>query len=259
MIRSPAPCCVLLLASALFALTGCITTTDNPSPVEESPSEAASFNVQLGANYLRQGNLELAKEKIEKALEQDPELPLAHTYAGLLFDRLGEAERAEGHYRTSLKLQPDDSVTLNLFGAYLCRQTMAEQAERYFLAATRDPLYRTPEVPYTNAGVCLAGAGLLERAESYFRRALDANGRYGDALWQMARLSDQRGRSLQARAFFQRYAEVNSLNAQALWLGVRIERSLGDKSSAQRYADRLLSEFPDSVEARQLLDTMENT
>lgn len=259
MTRSAATLRVLLLASALLALAGCITTTDDPSPVEESPSEAASFNVQLGANYLRQGNLELAKDKIDKALEQDPELPLAHTYAGLLYDRIGESDQAEGHYRTALRLQPDDSVTLNLFGAYLCRQSKAEEAERYFLAATRDPLYRTPEVPYTNAGVCLSGVREYERAESYFRRALDANARYADALWQMARLSDQLGRTLQARAFFQRYAELNTLNSQALWLGVRIERSLGDKLNAQRYADRLLSEFPDSVEARALLETMENT
>lgn len=243
------------VVACLTFLAGCVTTTETPSPIQESPTDAANFNVQLGANYLRQGNLELAKEKIDKALEQDDTLPLAHTYAGLLYDRLNDAEQASYHYRRALRLAPDDPVTLNLYGAFLCRRGEPDRAEEYFLAATGDPLYRTPEVPLTNAGVCLMQQRQLARAESYFRRALENNARYPDALWQMARLSLQREVPLQARAFFQRYAAVASLNAEALWLGVRIERALDDTTSVARYAERLLSEYPDSVEARLLLES----
>lgn len=251
---APGACWLALLGAAL--LGGCVTTTTESTntPVAESPTNAATFNVQLGANYLRQGDLQLAKEKIDKALEQDDSLPLANTYAGLLYDRLGDADKAAFHYHRALKLAPEDSVTLNLYGAFLCRNGDIEKAEEYFLAATRDPLYRTPEVPLTNAGVCLAREQQFSRAEAYFRRALDNNASYPDALWQMARLSYDRGLMLQARAFFQRYAAAEALTAEALWLGVRIENQLDDRASAERYAQRLLDQYPDSREARMLLE-----
>lgn len=245
----------LAAAAAAAVLGACVTTSDGPAPPEESPTEAASFNVQLGATYLKQGRLELAKEKLEKALEQDPQLAVAHTYAGLLYDRLTEADKASYHYRRALSLDPDDSATLNLYGAFLCRRGQPLEAEEYFLAATRDPLYGTPEVAFTNAGVCLLREQELDRAEALFRRALNVNPRYADALWQMSRLSQERGLTLQARAFFQRFAEVGDMTPEALWLGVRIERALGDEQNAARYADRLLAEYPDSAEARALMES----
>jgi type IV pilus assembly protein PilF len=245
-----------LVTLCLTALAGgCITTTEGSSGAEESPTEAASYNVQLGATYLSQGRLELAKDKLDKALEQDDELAIAHTYSGLLYDRLDDPEKAAYHFRRSLRLDPDDPVALNLYGAFLCRQGDAESAEEYFVAATKDPLYRTPAAAFTNAGVCLQRVGEYDRAEAYFRRALEVDPRYPDALWQMARLSQTQGPALQARAFFQRYLEVGELSAPVLYLGVRIERSLGDRQRAARYAERLLEGFPDSVEARELLES----
>jgi type IV pilus assembly protein PilF len=250
--RFPALVAVLALALAHAA---CVTTTNGAPPPEESPGEAAEYNVQLGANYLAQGRLELAKEKIEKALEQDDSLPVAHTYAGLLYDRLNEVDKASFHYRRALRLAPNDPVALNLYGVFVCRQGDPAGAEQYFVKATLDPLYRTPEAAFTNAGVCLLRDQQQERAEGYFRRALESNPRYADALWEMARLSHSRSLPLQARAFFQRYAEVSTMSSEALWLGLRIERELGNQERASRYADELLADFPDSVEARELMQS----
>lgn len=246
-----------LLAMLALVLTqsACVTTTDGKPPPEESPGEAAEFNVQLGANYLAQGRLELAKDKIEKALEQDDSLAVAHTYAGLLYDRLNETDKASFHYRRALKLAPNDPVALNLYGVFVCRQGDPAGAEQYFVKATLDPLYGTPEAAFTNAGVCLMRDEQDERAERYFRRALESNPRFADALWEMARLSHSRDLPLQARAFFQRYAEVSEMSSESLWLGLRIERELGNQERASRYADRLLADYPDSVEARELLQS----
>jgi type IV pilus assembly protein PilF len=243
-----------VLAMMLGAVTACVTTTESSPPPKESPTDAASFNVQLGANYLSQGRLELAKEKLDKAVVQDDQLAIAHTYSGLLYDRLNDSDKAAYHYRRALRLAPDDSATLNLYGAFLCRQGDVSTATRYFMKALDDPLYRTPEVPLTNAGICLLQENEdVDAAESYFRRALQANQRYPDALWQLARVSETRGLPLQARAFFQRFAEVGQMSSEALWLGVRIERSLGDDEGASRYAEKLLEDYPDSVEASELM------
>ena len=44
----------------------------------------------------------------------------------------------------------------------------------------------------------------------------------------------------------------------ALWLGVRVEEALGDMAAAGAYSTQLLENFPDSVEARQLLEAEQN-
>jgi len=241
--------------AAIVLLTGCVTTTNiDPKPPEE-PEEAAQINTQLGAEYLKQGKLDLAREKLEKAIEQDPQLASAHTYLALVYDELGDVEKAEKHYERALRLEPGVATTLNLYGAFLCRHDREKDAERYFEEAAKDKRYRTPEVPLTNAGVCLLRVPDRKAAESYFRQALELNPRFHDALWQMSRLSFELSNYLQARAFLQRFSEVGTMNAQALWLGVRVERSLGDMRAADRYAQRLQQEFPNSDEARLLAES----
>jgi len=48
-----------------MVLTACVTTTNiDPAPPKE-PEEAAEINTQLGAEYLRQGKLELAEEQLQ--------------------------------------------------------------------------------------------------------------------------------------------------------------------------------------------------
>jgi type IV pilus assembly protein PilF len=240
---------------ATLALGACVTTTTNDPKPAEDPEEAARINTQLGAEYLKQGNMELARDKLEKAIEQNPQLASAHTYLALVYDELGDIDKSEDHYERALRLEPGVATTLNLYGAFLCRHDREKDAERYFEEAAKDRRYKTPEVPLTNAGVCLLRVPDQKGAEGYFRQALEANPRFQDALWQMSRLSFDRANYLQARAFLQRYSEVGIMNAQALWLGVRVERSLGDHQAADRYAQRLQQEFPNSDEARLLAES----
>jgi type IV pilus assembly protein PilF len=248
-------CTGVRILVATLVLAGCVTTTNfDPKPPED-PAEAAQINTQLGAEYLKQGKLDLAREKLEKAIEQDPQLPSAHTYLALVYDELGDTDKAEKHYERALRLEPGVATTLNLYGAFLCRHDREKDAERYFEEAAKDKRYKTPEVPLTNAGVCLLRVPDVKAAESYFRQALELNPKFQDALWQMSRLSFEGSNYLQARAFLQRFAEVGTMNAQALWLGVRVERSLGDTAAADRYAQRLKQEFPSSDEARLLAES----
>jgi type IV pilus assembly protein PilF len=246
-----------ILATLLVSLVlgACVTTTNiDPAPPKE-PEEAAEINTQLGAEYLRQGKLELAQEKLEKAIEQNPQLASAHTYLALVYDQLGDEPKAEKHYERALKLEPGTATTLNLYGAFLCRHDREKEADKYFEQAAQDRRYKTPEVALTNAGVCALRLPDQSIAESYFRQALAANPKFQDALWHMSRLSFEKSNYLQARAFLQRYAEVGAMGAAALWLGVRVERSLGDADAAKRYAARLQQEFPESDEARLLAES----
>ncbi|MGH8496749.1 MAG: type IV pilus biogenesis/stability protein PilW [Gammaproteobacteria bacterium] len=256
-LKACSSCCAILILAA--ALGACVTTGAYDSGGEENPESAARYNLELGVSYLEQGRLDLARDKLERALEQDPDSAEVHAAAALMYNEARDYDKAEKHYETAVRLDRENSAVLNSYAVFLCSRDRFEAAEANFLEAARNPYYQTPEVAYANAGVCARRLGEPEKAERYFRESLDANPRYEHALLQMADLSYQQKNYLQARAFLQRYTEATTATAEALWLGVRTERAMGDTAAAENYATRLKSEYPRSSQTRLLLESEHET
>jgi len=216
-------------------------------------SEAAVANMNLGAGYLRQGNYELAIERLRRALQQDPKLVEAHTTIALAYDQIGDIDDAEMHYRRATELAPQNGAAANAYAAFLCgRQNRWADAQPYFRRAAEDPTYGTPEVAMTNAGICARDAGQPEAAAESFRAALARNPRYPDALLNMIELTYQSNDYLQTRAFVQRYLDARPATAPVLWMCFSAELALNNVAGAERCATQLRSGFPASPEAAQL-------
>jgi len=247
----------VLLSLGVGLLAGCMSHGPKPFSTPE-PVKAAQINLEMGIDYLRKGNLNQAKEKIDKALEQDPRNAKAQMTAGMLYDRLGEGSKAEGHYARGLALDPKNPEVQNNFGAYLCQKGKYERGEKLALEAAGNPLYRTPEAAYLNAAQCARSAGDLKRSEENLRKALAVRPKFGDALIQMADLSYKQTEYLAARGFLERYLAVGRNTPASLWLGVRIERGLGNDGAAQNYAQRLKSEYPRAAQTKELLESERN-
>jgi type IV pilus assembly protein PilF len=240
------------LGLVLAALAACVSSGGSVSD-PASGNEAAIANMNLGAGYLRQGNTELAIERLQRALAQDPRLVQAHTTIAIAYNQIGNFEEAENHFRRATQLEPDDGSAANAYAAFLCeRGNRWADAQPYFRRAAEDDTYDTPEVALTNAGLCARDAGDLAAAEENFRAALMRNPRYPDALLNMLELTAQRGDNLQARAFVQRYLDVRPATAPVLLICVNVERALNNAAGADRCAAQLRSGFPGSPELSQL-------
>jgi type IV pilus assembly protein PilF len=247
----------LLLVCGALAFTAC----SNSKTVKDQSQrgEAAAINLQIGIDYYKQGNLQLAKDKIERALEQDPHNATAHAAAGLLYDRLGEFAKAESHFSRAVALEPKNPELHNNFAVFLCRHEKYDRGEKQAMLAVADPLYKTPEVAYLNAAYCARGAADMKLAEQYFRRALAVRPRFAPALLEMADLEFKAKNYMSARAFLERYIAVQTPSAAALWLGIRIERVLGNRSTAGDYARRLMSDYPNAEETKAFLASGQET
>jgi len=234
-----------LLAS--ITLAACVST--EIEPVQTSDKDAARYNTQLGANYLQRGDLELAREKLEKAVKQDPDLAAARSYLGVLYERIDEPEKAGHEYRAAVRLAPDSPDILNTYGGYLCRNGRRDEGIQYFVKAARNPLYRTPEAALTNAGVCARGIPDYAASEEYFRLALARVPGYREALIQLADLNYDTEDYLEAQAFLERFLQYGDATADALILGARIEAAQGNGRAAAEYRQRLRTEFPAAARA----------
>ncbi|MFK8015926.1 MAG: type IV pilus biogenesis/stability protein PilW [Gammaproteobacteria bacterium] len=239
------------------ALAGCVTEGGQEKP-KPSAKEASSANLNLGAAYLRQGDIESAVSKLQKAVDLDDRNTQAHATLALAYERMGLDKEADTHYQRAVRNSKNDAVIENMYGAYLCRNERFTEAQPYLLRAARNPRYRTPEAAYVNAGICAVRDQRLEEAEEFFRSALRIKPRHGDALWQMASLSYERDRDLQARAFIERLQAVTKLPSNVLLLAHRVESRLGNGKAATEYAQELMNNFPESREAAELVELRRN-
>lgn len=215
----------------------------------------AETNVKLGVGYFQQGNYEYALKKFRKALEIDDNLPNGHYAIALLYDRLGRKQAAAKHFERALEINPQYSDAYNAYAAFLCRKGEYDNADEKFRKALANPLYRSHALVRLNAGLCAMRAGKPDRAENYFRNLLKTNPNTPTALYQMAKINFDAKRYLQARAYIQRFGVASKYTAKSLLLGIKIERILGGKNALAKYALILQRKFPDSDEARELLQS----
>lgn len=244
---------ILLLTLALAGCGGTPQRGSQQQPTDDA--RLAEIKTSLGIEYAREGREDIALERLREALKLAPNFAPVHTALGMLYTQLRQYDDAERHYRRALQIASDDSGAMNNYGLLLCQRDRVPEALKMFDLAAANPVYQTPEIAYSNAGTCLLQHGDLAGAEQRFRQALQVEPKLPPALLQMARISLDLNRALPGRGYLQRYEEVAAHTPPSLWLGIRLERALGDRFAASRYEQMLEKDFPDSQEARLLLES----
>lgn len=218
------------------------------NPEKTRDEEASDVNTEMGVGYMEQDNFELASEKLLKALRQNPNSVKANYVYAILQDELDQKELAELHYRKATELDPKNSEAANNFGAFLCRNGRELESEQYFLKAVNNPLYRTPEFAYTNAGICLLKVNQTEAGKDYLRKALTARSDFGPALLALADVLQKEGDFTGAKVYIDLYLLTNRVTARSLWLAITNTLELDIEGEVEELARRLETDFPDSPE-----------
>ena len=245
--------CLILILPGLFSCAqNFVGGNSDTLDVAERTNEVATSNLNLGIAYMQRGEYEASLDKLKKALDADPHYTPTLNALGLLYQKLGKNEEAEQYFKRALSIRSNDPHTLNNYGQFMCINGRPDEAEQTFIKSANNPLYDSPEISLTNAGTCALKNNQPDKAETYFRQALDKNGKVPIALIQMSQLSYDQGNYLSARGYLQRYLEVAKHTANSLWLGIQIEQHLGDKNTLSSYALLLKNNYPNSKEAELL-------
>jgi type IV pilus assembly protein PilF len=235
---------------ALALLAGCVNSRSNGRLIDQK--EAAHANMQLGVAYLRQGNLNQAKEKLEKAEKQDPK-SFEVQYAFALFsERMDLPADADRHYQSALKLSPNNGEVTNAFAVFLCRAGKIDASLRLFDDVVRNQLYSTPWVAATNAAICLRAEKRNADAAPWLERAIAQRPDYFPAVVELADLHIASSEPQKARVVVDKFLAIGRKSSDVLLVAVRAAIAQGDRSAADIYARLLRRDFPNTKAAEAL-------
>ncbi|HYN55212.1 MAG TPA: type IV pilus biogenesis/stability protein PilW [Methylotenera sp.] len=241
---------ILLICLFGFVMAGCASQQQNTKDKENLKARARA-HTDLGAAYYQQKQLEIALEEFTEASRIDPDFALAYNGLGLVYAALGQDDIAEKNFKKSVQLEPTNSESHNNYGSFLCGRNRIDESIKEFLAAVKNPLYSTPAMAYTNAGICSLRKKDNVNAEAFFQKALQIEPLSATAAYQLAALQFKRNDAVGAKKTLQNLMLAQP-GPEMLWLAIQIERVLGAKDAEASYALQLRRQYPDSEQARLL-------
>ncbi len=228
---------LLLLISCLLvqACKHANEEKNEPKEIKTDLAKAASYNVQLGLGYLKQGDRARAKKKFLTALEQAPNSAEVNGAIAYYFEQTKEMERARKHYLKAISLSSNAGAQLNNYGAFLCREGDYAKAESYFLKAVDDIKYVNTAGAYENAGLCALDVPNKEKAKYFFNKALDQDPSRKQSLYELVILEVKANHDAAAFDLLQKYPELVQSDKVFLTLAKDISTKLGKYEVAAEY------------------------
>lgn len=251
---------IAVLLATLVGLAGCAGV---PQPGEEpaipsTPDQAelqrrAQIRLQLAIGYYSQGQMKVALEEANHALQLMPNHADALAVRALTYMELEQPRLAEADFQRAMRLAPGDPGLANNYGWFLCQNGRERESIEYFEAALKNRAYQSPVTALNNAGECSTRIKDYAAAERYLMRAYGYAPDRAETNTNLARLHYSRGDYQRARTYAAVAIRSEQAGAEALWTALKVERKLGDNMAAGGLAAQLRRRFPDSREYAALL------
>lgn len=245
---------IIFILVLSWTLLSCATQEQKPN--HQNSNVDINTHVANSLAYAQRGSLDLAFNTIAQALQLDPENVDANNVAGLIYGLNNQPNLAITYFEKALAKSPNDASTLNNYGNFLCNNGQTLEAEKHFLKAATHVKNPSPEIAYTNAGLCMLRVPNNAQAANYFKTALDYKANNPIALFQLASINFAEQRGIPALERLHAYAQFSQHTPQTLKLGIQVGRLINDKEVEISYFNLLQSKFPSSDEFQWAAATM---
>jgi type IV pilus assembly protein PilF len=244
---------VALLALCLLALPGCVTTVTGKKFTADK-SQEIERRVEAANAYLNKGDTEKAIGHLRRALELDPDSATIHAALAQVFWRTGEYELSEEHFRRALSIDGKLSRGRNNYAAFLYERGRYAEAAKQLEQVVEDTLYESRAAAFVNLGKAYLKIDRATDAEQAFDRAVKMDRRQWAALLELTEMNMAKGDLPRAGRYYNQFRQTAPRQSpRSLWLGIRLARDGGNKDAEASYALQLKSLYPDSSEYREYL------
>lgn len=255
LVRSALPMVAALLLGGCATVPG--VSGQAVPPVSEMQVSGATANakvhVDLGMAYFEVARYAVALDEARVALGFDSSYAPAYQLMGLVYMYIDDIPAARDNFLRALALAPNDPEINNSYGWFQCVAGDMEDGLARLAAAARNPYYRTPSRPYTNAGLCHLRKGDDDAAESEFKRAVQVDPANRQAIFHLAGIAYRRGAYDAAHGYLVSFHQQGEPSAASAWLGLRSARRIGNHDAEASYEAQLRGRFAGSPEHQAMI------
>lgn len=269
---------MLATAFAVVLLTGCQSTSTNDllgsSPYQSSTrpnndrnldqQEIARVRTSLAAQYIRKNELDTAQRQLEKAFAADSRYAPAYDMMGVLLQQEGSRlnlEKADEYFKKAITLDKEFVQAHNNYGVYLSQTKRYREAAEQFEIAGASLGYEGRIGALENLGRTYLQLDDRSAASKAFLRAIDGNRNSIIAHIELVDLLLEQHRVPQAQRLYDEtlmLVQGQGISPRLLLQGIKLAAAQNNITTRQQLAQKLLSAYPLSDEAKQLKTWLNN-
>lgn len=207
--------------------------------LRSQPNQSDALHL-LGVIAYQRHQHSTALDYIQKAIDQNPDVPTYHHNLANAYRDSGNAELASLHYERAVALKPDYADAWNNYGILCQRANRLDDAERYYRKALS--IHPTAQV-YSNLGHTLTQLGQLDEAANCYREVIARRANHAEGYSWLGGVLLALSRDEEALKYLHKALEYNPKYADA-------HNNLGNHFKRQRDYRRAASHYRQAIDSQ---------
>ena len=163
---------LLIVSLAVLSLQACVTVEESRFSKKASPEKAVENYTQLGLGYLQKGRPDWARDRLQRALEIDPNDPQANDAMGLVWQTEGELDLAEDSFKKALREDPKFTLARHHLGRLYARMKRYKEARDLLSEVANDRYYNNRVGAYNDMALNFFRMGNSQGAIEAYTQSL---------------------------------------------------------------------------------------
>ena len=196
---------LLIVSLAILSLQACVTVEESRFSKKASPEKAVENYTQLGLGYLQKGRPDWARDRLQRALEIDPNDPQANDAMGLVWQTEGELDLAEDSFKKALREDPKFTLARHHLGRLYARMKRYKEARDLLSEVANDRYYNNRAGAYNDMALNFFRMGNSQGAIEAYTQSLRLAPYNVDALVNISTLLFEAQRYDESLKYFDRF------------------------------------------------------
>jgi tetratricopeptide (TPR) repeat protein len=246
-----------LLGLCYFFTNDYKRATETLAPLWDRESAKLNYLYVLSIAASKASNMPLQKRAFDRMLAVGQNTPEFHLYVGKAWLAEHDTGKALEEFNTAVAAQPDLPLVHYFLGrTYLERHAFPEAEAELTKDAAIEPDFA---YNYEDLGVLCVQLNQPERAEKYFRQAIERNSMLVNSYFGLAKLYQEGGRYPEALTMADHAVALASTSASVHFTRGQILKHLGQTAGANeefQVSARLFKSFNDRLQTDPMGDTL---
>ena len=175
--------------------------------MNKKKNQTTEENFALALQNHKKNNLQIAKKLYKETLKSSPYYEGVHSNLGILYNQLGEHQKAMNCYEKAIKIQPNNSAAYNNLGNTLKELGEYQKAISSYEKAIQ---INTNYVDaYYNLGIILSELGEYQKAMSSYEKVIQINPNYANAYYNLGNTLKELGEYQKAMSSYEKAIQIN--------------------------------------------------